>query len=160
MPGLPRVTGRAVVAALRRAGWTIKRQRGSHVVLGNDGARVVVPVHAGATIPPGTLQSILDQAGLAVDEFRDLVSEQGMTTVTAEPRTYTVLLEPEPDGSAWNVRVPALPGCFTYGRTREEALARAQEAIAVYIESLEADGLPIPEDAHPPEIVRVTAALS
>ncbi len=48
-------------------------------------------------------------------------------------RRYTVVLTPEPDGSAWNVAVPALPGCYTWGATVEEALAMARDAIAVYL---------------------------
>ena len=52
--------------------------------------------------------------------------------------------------------MPALPGCFTYGRTRDEALARAQEAVEVYIESLEAEGMPTPDEAYPPELAGVT----
>lgn len=48
-------------------------------------------------------------------------------------RRYTVVLVPEPDGSAWNVSVPALPGCRTWGPTVEEALAMARDAIAVYV---------------------------
>jgi predicted RNA binding protein YcfA (HicA-like mRNA interferase family) len=72
---LPRVTGRQVVAALERAGWSRVSQRGSHVKLrGPDGsAIVIVPVHAGATIPLGTLRNILGQAGLSVDDFRELL---------------------------------------------------------------------------------------
>lgn len=49
-------------------------------------------------------------------------------------RRYTVVLTPEPDGSAYNVTVPALPGCFTWGNTVEEALEQAREAIALYLE--------------------------
>ncbi len=49
-------------------------------------------------------------------------------------RSFTVVLTPEPDGSAYNVTVPALPGCFTWGATVEEALAMARDAIAVYFE--------------------------
>ncbi len=47
---------------------------------------------------------------------------------------YTVVLTPEADGSAYNVTVPALPGCFTWGNTVKEALAMAREAIALYLE--------------------------
>jgi predicted RNase H-like HicB family nuclease len=36
-------------------------------------------------------------------------------------RTYTVVLTPEPDGSAVNAAVPALPGVLTWGRTIDEA---------------------------------------
>ncbi|MDP9364275.1 MAG: type II toxin-antitoxin system HicB family antitoxin [Chloroflexota bacterium] len=52
-------------------------------------------------------------------------------------RRYTVVLTPEPDGSAFNVTVPALPGCFTWGATVEEALAMARDAIATYLEGEE-----------------------
>ena len=48
-------------------------------------------------------------------------------------RRYTVVLTREPDGSAYNVTVPALPGCFTWGATVEEALTMAREAIALYL---------------------------
>ena len=34
---------------------------------------VVVPLHARRIIKPGTLESILDQAGLSVDELRELL---------------------------------------------------------------------------------------
>jgi len=47
---------------------------------------------------------------------------------------FTVVLTPEPDGSAYNVTVPALPGCLTWGDTVEEALMHAREAIALYLE--------------------------
>jgi predicted RNA binding protein YcfA (HicA-like mRNA interferase family) len=72
MAPLPRVTGRDVVQALRRLGWVVVVQKGSHVQLRNPvrGGRVTVPVHAGETIGPGLLRSILAQAGLSRDEFR------------------------------------------------------------------------------------------
>lgn len=46
---------------------------------------------------------------------------------------FTVVLTPEPDGTAWNVTVPALPGCRTWGETIEQALAMAKDAIAAYL---------------------------
>jgi predicted RNase H-like HicB family nuclease len=42
---------------------------------------------------------------------------------------YTIILEPNYPEEGYTVRAPALPGCITYGRTREEALLRAKEAI-------------------------------
>jgi len=58
---------------------------------------------------------------------------------------YTVILEPEDDGG-FHAFVPALRGCHTQGDTEEEALANAQEAIAVYLESRMAHGEPIPTE--------------
>jgi len=60
--------------------------------------------------------------------------------------TYRILLTPE-EGGGFSVSVPALPGCFTQGETVEEAIEMAREAISVYIESLEDDGEPIPDDS-------------
>ena len=54
-------------------------------------------------------------------------------------RTYRIVLDPEPDGSAWNVSVPSLPGCFTFGVTQAEAIERAEEAIRCHIKGLVAD---------------------
>jgi antitoxin HicB len=68
---------------------------------------------------------------------------------------YTIILTPEPDGSAFNVTVPALPGCFTYGATRDEAVANAREAIAVHIRGLELDGEPVPDDMPASEILSI-----
>lgn len=68
---------------------------------------------------------------------------------------YRVLLERDEDGVFVAV-VPALPGCVTQGPSREEALRNVQEAIGVYLESLEEHGEPIP----PPiteELVEVPA---
>jgi predicted RNase H-like HicB family nuclease len=56
-----------------------------------------------------------------------------------------VILYPGEDGY-WVVEVPSLPGCISQGKTEDEALANIREAIEVYIEALEVDGRPIPED--------------
>jgi len=62
---------------------------------------------------------------------------------------YSIVLDPEPDGSAWNVTVPALPGCLTWGETIEDAVANAREAIAGHVAALRDLGEAVPtEDAH------------
>ena len=68
---------------------------------------------------------------------------------------YTIILDPDPEDGGFTVTVPALPGCITEGDTREEALANAREAILLYIESLLADGEPIPEDVASLEVLKV-----
>lgn len=68
---------------------------------------------------------------------------------------YRVLIEQDEDG-VFVVEVPSLPGCISQGETRAEALENVREAIAVYLESLEAHGEPVP----PPiteELVEVDA---
>jgi predicted RNase H-like HicB family nuclease len=46
----------------------------------------------------------------------------------------------------WLVECPSLPGCISQGETKEEADANIREAIELYIEVLEDQGLPVPED--------------
>jgi len=60
---------------------------------------------------------------------------------------YKVIFEPQEEGG-FTVTVPALPGCISEGDTYDEALANIKEAIALYIESLQADGIPVPEENH------------
>ena len=63
---------------------------------------------------------------------------------------FTVVLEPDrEEPERYNVRVPALPGCLTYGESIEDALTNAREAITGYVETLLADGEPIPAETHP-----------
>lgn len=74
MSRLPRgLPYRRVVAALKRAGFQVRRQKGSHIVMRRDNpfAQVVVPAHR--SIDTGTLGSILEGAGLSVDEFLELL---------------------------------------------------------------------------------------
>lgn len=60
-------------------------------------------------------------------------------------RHYKVVFEPQEEGG-FTAIVPSLPGCISQGDTFDETIANIKEAIELYIESLEADGLPIPEE--------------
>ena len=74
MSRLPRISGRQAVRALRRLGYEIDRQRGSHMILRQAPSphrRLVVPDHK--ELPKGTLRAIIRQAGLTVDEFSALL---------------------------------------------------------------------------------------
>jgi predicted RNA binding protein YcfA (HicA-like mRNA interferase family) len=63
---------REVLGRLQRAGFVIKRQSGSHVVLRHpDGRQTYVAMHPG-DVPSGTFRSILKQSGLTEEEFRKL----------------------------------------------------------------------------------------
>lgn len=56
---------------------------------------------------------------------------------------YRVTIEPDEDG-IYVVEVPSLPGCISQGRTRAEAVDNIKDAIAAYLESLDAHGDPVP----------------
>jgi predicted RNase H-like HicB family nuclease len=56
---------------------------------------------------------------------------------------FRVLIEQDEDG-VFVAEVPALPGCLSQGQTRSEALGNAHEAIEAFLESLKANGEPVP----------------
>ena len=56
---------------------------------------------------------------------------------------YRVLIETDEDG-VFVATVPSLPGCVADGPTRNDALAYIKDAIALYLESLEDHGDPVP----------------
>lgn len=74
-----------------------------------------------------------------------------------EVRRFRVLLERNEMGG-YTATVPSLPGCISEGDTRDEALANIREAIHLYVESLEADGMPIPTQSDVEEAIVEVAA--
>jgi len=63
---------REVLARLQRAGFVVRRQSGSHVILRHpDGRQTYVAVHA-TDAPAGTFRAILKQARLTEEQFRNL----------------------------------------------------------------------------------------
>jgi predicted RNA binding protein YcfA (HicA-like mRNA interferase family) len=70
MSKLPRLRGREVIAALRKAGFGVVRINGSHHFLQHaDGRCTIVPIHAGETIGPGLLNKILKDIEMSREEF-------------------------------------------------------------------------------------------
>jgi predicted RNA binding protein YcfA (HicA-like mRNA interferase family) len=69
MPKLPVLSGTQVVNAFQNLGWSIARQRSSHIILVRDDeiASLSVPDHD--EVAKGTLRSLIRQAGITVDEF-------------------------------------------------------------------------------------------
>jgi len=56
---------------------------------------------------------------------------------------YRVLIEPDEDG-AFVAECPALPGCISQGKAREEALTNRREAMSGYLASLQKHDDPAP----------------
>jgi len=69
MTGLPQVSGPDLVRALQKAGFTVRRQHGSRVIMRRNEpfAQTVVPNHR--QIDRGTLRAILRQVGISADEL-------------------------------------------------------------------------------------------
>ena len=56
---------------------------------------------------------------------------------------YAVIIENGP--TSYGAHVPDLPGCVAVAETRDEVCALIQEAIELYVEALEEEGLPVPQ---------------
>lgn len=65
-----------------------------------------------------------------------------------------VLIYPGEDGF-WVAECPSLPGCISQGLTRQEAIQNIREAIELYIDVLEEDNLPVPEERFESILVAV-----
>ena len=75
MSKVPSISYSQIIKALQRDGWTVVRQRGSHIRLhkrvGDELLKLTVPAHR--PVKRSTLSHILKQARLDVDEFLDLL---------------------------------------------------------------------------------------
>ena len=74
MSVLPRISGREAVAAFRRLGYEVDRQRGSHIILRHSEPphrRLTVPDHR--EIGKGTLRALIREAGITAEEFSTLL---------------------------------------------------------------------------------------
>ncbi|MGR3220431.1 MAG: type II toxin-antitoxin system HicA family toxin [Candidatus Anammoxibacter sp.] len=76
MTRLPRISGKEVVRRLKKLGFEIFDQSGSHVYLhkwdpdqNNWMHRVTVPVHGNKMLKLGTLKNILSQADIEVERL-------------------------------------------------------------------------------------------
>jgi len=69
--------------------------------------------------------------------------------------SYLVVIEQGDTG--FGAYVPDLPGCVAVGETEEEALRLVREAIALHIQALKEQGLPIPEPRSHAEVVAAGA---
>jgi predicted RNA binding protein YcfA (HicA-like mRNA interferase family) len=67
--------GRELLAVLKRLGYTVSRQKGSHRVMeAPDRPRLLFSFHDGADIPPGLVRKVLvTDVGLDADEALDIL---------------------------------------------------------------------------------------
>lgn len=73
-----------------------------------------------------------------------------------KPLHYEALIHFDTDSGFYIAEVPDLPGCGTYGPTKEEVEHQLPDAIALYLLELRAIGQPIPNPTtHSIETVRV-----
>lgn len=75
MNKIPSLSYKKVINALRRDGWIIVRQKGSHIRLqkhiGNENLKLIIPAHNPIKI--STLSHILKQARMSVSKLTELL---------------------------------------------------------------------------------------
>ena len=65
-------SGAEAVRKLQRAGWSVARQKGSHVMLTRPGYQWALSVPQHDELGPGLLRKLIRQAGLSLEEFNEL----------------------------------------------------------------------------------------
>ena len=56
------------------------------------------------------------------------------------------------EDGCWIADVPDLPGCSAHGRSPAEAAREAEEAMALWLDTARAEGLPIPQPRYKPAV--------
>jgi predicted RNA binding protein YcfA (HicA-like mRNA interferase family) len=72
MGELANISGKDAVKTLERAGWSVRGQVGSHVMMTKEGIRANLSVPQHKELSVGTLRKLIRVAGLSVDEFLEL----------------------------------------------------------------------------------------
>ena len=127
---------REIVRLLESDGWFHVATRCSHMQYKHEkkSGRVTVSGKPSDELAPGTLNSILKQAG-----------HQRMTM------RYAIVIENA--GSNYSAYAPDLPGCVATGETVESVKKQMKEAIRFHLDGLAEDGLPIPQPSRSVEYI-------
>jgi len=72
---LPVATAKQVARVAEKLGFEFRRQSGSHAIYvrKRDGARVVIPMHAGAALKRKTLRGIIQDLKITVEQFHEML---------------------------------------------------------------------------------------
>ena len=70
---LPRINGKEAVKAFLKAGWTISRCNGSHIILSKTECTVKLSVPMKLELKRGMLKQLLTKSGLSIEQFANLL---------------------------------------------------------------------------------------
>jgi len=65
-------SGAEAVKKFLRAGWSVARQKGSHVMMTKPGYQYTLSIPQHSELGPGILRKLLRQAGISPEEFNAL----------------------------------------------------------------------------------------
>jgi predicted RNA binding protein YcfA (HicA-like mRNA interferase family) len=69
MASLPVLNGQEVVRVFESFGWSVARQKSSHIIMTKEGEVVTLSIPNHKEVARGTLRSLIRSANLTVDEF-------------------------------------------------------------------------------------------
>ena len=76
MSNYPSVKAKDFVRAIEKLGFYLYRQKGSHAIYkDSQGRRVVVPMHSGKDLKPGTLKGMIQDLDIDRETFFDLLQK-------------------------------------------------------------------------------------
>lgn len=73
--------------------------------------------------------------------------------------TFEIVIEKEAEDEGYSAYCPGLPGCFSNGRTVEEAKGNIRDAIQQHLQSLLAHGQPIPQSEKRVHVEELTVGV-
>ena len=73
--------------------------------------------------------------------------------------SFQIVIEKEPEDDGYYAYSPTLPGCFSNGRTIEEAKRNIREAVELHLSELTERDLPIPQDDRIVHVEELTVGL-
>ena len=69
MPKLPNLGGKEVVSVFQQFGWTVARQRGSHIIMTKENEIVTLSIPNHKDVAKGTLRSLIRSANITINDF-------------------------------------------------------------------------------------------
>ncbi len=76
MSNFPSVKAKDFIKVIEKLGFYLDRQKGSHAIYkDNYGQRVVVPIHSGKDLKPGTLMGMIQDIGINKETFFELLGK-------------------------------------------------------------------------------------
>jgi len=76
MPKLPVCSGRQAIKVFESLGWSVDRQKGSHVSLVKSGSVFVLTIPIHETLDRGLLRGQIRKAGISVEQFVETLGKQ------------------------------------------------------------------------------------
>jgi len=73
--------------------------------------------------------------------------------------TFEIVVEKESEDEGFSAYSPTLPGCFSNGKTIDEARENMRGAIQQHVESLLAHGQPIPQNGKQVHVEELTLGV-